>query len=106
LPEHIRIGAFSALLFVLPKVMTMSNKLTEIREALDIKMRQLAIRAGVSASTICDIERYGYVPRPVTQEKIASALEVEVMTIWPGERVAPAKGTESAPSSSCQENAE
>jgi transcriptional regulator with XRE-family HTH domain len=84
----------------------MSSKLTEIREASDIKMRQLAIRAGVSASTISDIERYGYVPRPVTQKKIANALEVEVMAIWPDKRVATAKGAENTPTSPRRENAE
>jgi transcriptional regulator with XRE-family HTH domain len=61
----------------------MSNKLAEIRTQSNFKLRELAIRARVSASTLSDIERYGYVPRLTTQQKIAQALDVEATIIWP-----------------------
>lgn len=61
----------------------MSNHLKEQRIEVGCKMRELAIKAGVSASMLSDIERYNYQPREVTKEKIAEALGVEVSRIWP-----------------------
>lgn len=61
----------------------MQNQLKAQRIEAGCRMRELAIRAGVSAAMLSDIERYDYHPRNATKEKIATALGVEVAQIWP-----------------------
>jgi transcriptional regulator with XRE-family HTH domain len=81
-----------------------SNKLAEIRIQSNFKLRELAIRARVSASTLSDIERYGYVPRSITQHKIAQALGVDVTRIWPDRRDSSADVAGKTPDNPDQEN--
>jgi DNA-binding XRE family transcriptional regulator len=60
----------------------MPNSLREVRTKSNCKLWELAARSGVSASTISAIERYNYQPSRKTQEKIATALEVSIQSIW------------------------
>jgi transcriptional regulator with XRE-family HTH domain len=59
--------------------------LTMLRLRAALSMNELAARAGVSPSTIMDIER-GAQPRMATMRKIAAALGVRPQEIaWPGD---------------------
>jgi DNA-binding XRE family transcriptional regulator len=60
------------------------NQLRVLRQAKGLAQQGLAVRSGVSPSTIVFIERWGYIPSKTTRIKIASALECEPEDIWPG----------------------
>ncbi len=59
------------------------NNLKEIRDEQGCRMWELAARCGVSASTLSAIERYNYRPREATRSRIAAALGVDAIQIWP-----------------------
>lgn len=61
----------------------MVNHLRETRQKRGIAIWGLAARARVSPSLVSAIEKWGYAPRPGTQERIAAALGVSVGEIWP-----------------------
>ena len=44
----------------------------------------MAARAGVSATTLSAVEKWGYVPSLGVRRRIANALGVDVLAIWPG----------------------
>jgi DNA-binding XRE family transcriptional regulator len=59
--------------------------LTEVRLRAALSMNELARDAGVSASTVLDIER-GATPRMATIRKLAKALGIAPQDIaWPGD---------------------
>lgn len=43
----------------------------------------LAVKAGVSTATLNGIEKWNYVPKQSTRERIAAALQVQPEAIWP-----------------------
>ena len=59
------------------------NCLLEIRKAVGLKQRELAVMSRVDVSNISDIERYGYRPGPKRRARIAEALKVPEVAIWP-----------------------
>lgn len=59
-------------------VQTAASNIREIRERKGLSGEQLGARAGVTSSTIFDIERGRKVPRLSTLEAIAQALGVSV----------------------------
>lgn len=61
----------------------MPNQLREIRVGKGCKQRELAVRAGVSAAMLCDIEKYDYRPGQAVRERIAEALVVPIDAVWP-----------------------
>ena len=60
-----------------------SNNLRQLRQDRRLSQWGLAVRAGTSATTISAIERWGYKPGVALQERIATALGVNVADIWP-----------------------
>jgi DNA-binding XRE family transcriptional regulator len=63
----------------------MSNRLRELRNERGLAQQGLAARARVSPAMIVAVERWGHVPGEVVQQKIATALGVQPMDIWPPE---------------------
>jgi len=59
------------------------NNLRELRQDRNLPQWGLAVRAGTSATTVSAIERWGYKPGVELQERIATALGVNVADIWP-----------------------
>ena len=59
------------------------NNLRIIRLGRDLALWGLAAKAGVSATTLSAVERWGYAPSPEVRRRIAEALGVEVGAIWP-----------------------
>jgi transcriptional regulator with XRE-family HTH domain len=49
-----------------------------LRHAARLSREQLARKAGLSAKTVCNIERGTCAPKPETAERLAAALEVGV----------------------------
>ncbi len=60
----------------------MQNNLKEIRQSQKLASWGLSVKSGVSTSTITAIEKWDFVPSLTTQQKIATALEVDVEDIW------------------------
>jgi DNA-binding XRE family transcriptional regulator len=60
-----------------------SNRLREFRREQELALWGLAARAGVSPSTLSAIERWDYLPSPPVRQRIADALGVNVLAIWP-----------------------
>ena len=58
------------------------NLIKEIRAKRGISQIDLALKAGVHAGNICQYER-GLKPNRVTADKIASALDVDPLEIFP-----------------------
>lgn len=61
------------------------NRLRELRLERGMVQVQLAARARVGSSLISMIERHGYAPGPDVRRKLAAALRVKVIDIWPPE---------------------
>ena len=61
-----------------------ANQLRELRRERGLALWGLAARSGVSATTLSAVERWGYLPSPGVRRRIASALGVDVLAIWPG----------------------
>jgi DNA-binding XRE family transcriptional regulator len=59
------------------------HPLRRLRQARRLAQAGVAVRAGCSPTTILLIERWGHVPSPPVQKKIAEALHVQVADIWP-----------------------
>lgn len=59
------------------------NNLRTIRRAKGLALWGLAARAGVSATTLSAIERWGYLPGPDVRRRIAGAMGVSAPDIWP-----------------------
>ena len=59
------------------------NKLKIIRKQLGLSGQGLAVKANASTATITAIERWDYVPTEATRDRIAAALEVTALEIWP-----------------------
>ena len=53
-----------------------------LREQKNIKQSQLARKAGLACSTLCDIEKGRLSPSIRSLEKIANALEMPVATLF------------------------
>jgi transcriptional regulator with XRE-family HTH domain len=72
--------------------------LTTLRLRSAMSMNELAVKAGVSASTVLDIER-GARPRMSTMRKLAAVLGVAPQDIaWPGDPFSKLDPEEGAPS--------
>ena len=61
-----------------------TNNLRELRRHRGLALWGLAARAGVSATTLSAVERWGYLPSPAVRRRVAAALGVDVLAIWPG----------------------
>ncbi len=60
-----------------------TNRLRELRQERELALWGLAARAGVSATTLSAVEKWGYVPSPRVRRRIAIALGVDVLAICP-----------------------
>lgn len=60
-----------------------TNRLRTIRKDHGLALWGLAARAGVSATTLSAVERWDYLPSPAVRQRIANALGVDVLAIWP-----------------------
>jgi transcriptional regulator with XRE-family HTH domain len=63
---------------------TRSSPVRDARKALDLRLVDVAEKAGIATSLISMIE-HGYVPSAKTREKLAKALNCEPDTLWPEE---------------------
>ena len=54
------------------------------RKAKGMRLQDLAKLIGKSASMLSNVER-GFVPKPVTRQRIAEALDSTVAELWPDE---------------------
>jgi DNA-binding XRE family transcriptional regulator len=61
------------------------NLLKQVRQRHDLAIYGLSVRSGVSPTTLCAIERWDYCPREEVRQRIAAALGVELVDIWPEE---------------------
>ena len=61
------------------------NLLKQVRQRHDLAIFGLSARSGVSPTTLCAIERWDYSPRYDVRQRIAEALGVDVIDIWPEE---------------------
>ena len=59
------------------------NRSRSVRTARGLPLWGLAARAGVSATTLSAIERWGYRPGTDVRRRIAASLGVAVTEIWP-----------------------
>ena len=59
------------------------NRLREVRLKKQLAIIGLSAQSGVSATTICGIEKWDYLPRLSTRLRIADALNVTINEIWP-----------------------
>jgi DNA-binding XRE family transcriptional regulator len=66
-----------------PKHLQRENKLRIVRQAQDLALYGVAARAGVSPTTLCAIEKWGYCPTAGVRQRIAAALGVTEREIWP-----------------------
>jgi DNA-binding XRE family transcriptional regulator len=69
----------------------MDNLLHKLRNNTNCRLWELAAKSGVSASTICAIEKYDYKPQLTTMQRIATSLNLEAKDIWPALVIAPDK---------------
>ncbi len=61
-----------------------TNDLRRLRRDQGLALWGLAARTGVSATTLSAVERWGYMPSLHVRRRIADALGVDVLAIWPG----------------------
>lgn len=61
------------------------KRLRALRRQRELALYGLATLSGVSPTTICAVEKWGYRPRVEVRKRIASALGVNVTDIWPDE---------------------
>ena len=61
-----------------------TNNLREVRREHGLALWGLAARTRVSATTLSAVERWDYLPSLAVRQRIASALGVDVLAIWPG----------------------
>ena len=61
----------------------MTNNLRRVRLEKGLAMWGLAVKAKVSTATLTGIEKWDYMPKQSTRERIASALQVSPGDIWP-----------------------
>ncbi len=59
------------------------NRLRVVRREMQMAIIGLAAKSGISATTICGIEKWDYLPRLSTRSRIAVALNVAISEIWP-----------------------
>ena len=59
------------------------NNLRTIRRTKGLALWGLAARAGVSATTLSAVERWGYLPGADVRRRVAEALGVGAPDIWP-----------------------
>ena len=59
-----------------------SLNIREIREQLGISQKELAEKAGISQSFLCDIEQGGCKPSIDTAVKLAQVLDVSDIAFW------------------------
>jgi DNA-binding XRE family transcriptional regulator len=59
------------------------KRLRALRQQRELAIYGLAALSGVSPTTICAAEKWGYVPRSEVRERIAAALDVDVSELWP-----------------------
>jgi lambda repressor-like predicted transcriptional regulator len=59
------------------------NQLRHWRHVRGLPLWAVAVRAGTSATVLSAIERWNYRPGADLQARIAAALEVNVVDIWP-----------------------
>jgi len=62
----------------------LANQLRLWRLSLGFKQQELAAQAGVSPAQIVAIERYYHLPGPEVRAKLAAALGVSELQLWPG----------------------
>jgi DNA-binding XRE family transcriptional regulator len=62
-----------------------THPLRELREAAGLAQAGLAVQAGCSPTTVLIIERWGHVPSAPVRQRLAAALGVDVLEIWPCE---------------------
>jgi len=60
-----------------------ANRLRELRLARRMSQLQLAAAAGTTPTLISFIERYGHVPRADLRRRLARALGVDEVDVWP-----------------------
>jgi DNA-binding XRE family transcriptional regulator len=61
------------------------QRLRALRRRRELALYGLATLSGVSPTTICAVEKWGYRPRVEVRQRIAAALGVNVIDIWPEE---------------------
>lgn len=61
----------------------MTNNLRHLRRERGLAAWGVAVKSGVSTATLTAIEKWNYVPKRSTQERIANALQVQADEIWP-----------------------
>jgi transcriptional regulator with XRE-family HTH domain len=61
----------------------MENRLRALRLERGMTQQELALRARTTPALLTWVERYGYLPGPELQERIARALDVTPEDIWP-----------------------
>jgi DNA-binding XRE family transcriptional regulator len=66
-----------------PKHLKGANNLKAIRQAQGLALYGLAARAGVSPTTLCAVEKWGYCPTASVRQRIEAALGVTTREIWP-----------------------
>ncbi len=59
------------------------NRLRELRHQRGLAMWALAARSRVQPSQLLGIERHDYLPGRIIRDRIAAALGVPVLEIWP-----------------------
>ena len=63
--------------------MIAENNIRQIRQKRQIAQQALAAQAGCSPSKLTSIERYNYLPSEDLRQRIADALGVSEVEIWP-----------------------
>jgi DNA-binding XRE family transcriptional regulator len=63
--------------------MKKENKLRYLRSAKRMSLRELAVEAGISTSTLVAVEKYSYLPSQDIRTRIAVALGIRESLIWP-----------------------
>ena len=66
-----------------PEHLRRENNLKAVRQAQDLALYGVAARAGVSPTTLCAVEKWGYCPTASVRQRIAAALGVTEREIWP-----------------------
>jgi DNA-binding XRE family transcriptional regulator len=59
------------------------TRLRSLRRQRELAIYGLAALSGVSPTTICAAEKWGYIPRSEVRQRIAAALHVDTREIWP-----------------------
>jgi transcriptional regulator with XRE-family HTH domain len=61
----------------------MRNRLRELRHERGVPLLELAAKARASTATISMIERFDYLPGEALRERLAQALGVSTLLVWP-----------------------